>query len=101
MHTNKDHAPGSTRVSHSDASVSLARTTTEFDRKFECRPFAFSNLQTLFPTQNQKPPHFHKLAHSSLHGKKITPTFPSTSPLFVRSSAAVQMLTPLFSSAPA
>jgi len=62
-------------------------------------PFIFSNLQTLFPAANPQPSPFHALAHSFAQRKNVTPAFPITSELFVRSFAKERNSTPLLSAA--
>jgi hypothetical protein len=59
----------------------------------------FSRLRTLLPALKFQHPYFHALAHSLENERNITPAFPITPGLFVRSYATVQLSSPAFSSA--
>src|ERR1700723_1983078 len=62
-------------------------------------PRIFNGLRTLLPAQDFQHPYFHSLPHSLKNAQDITPAFPTTPALFLRSCARLQYSTPLFSSA--
>jgi hypothetical protein len=59
--------------------------------------FVFSRLCTLLTAPKLQAIYFHPLPHSLTFAGKLTAMFPVTSALFVRSSACVQVSTPLCS----
>jgi hypothetical protein len=62
-------------------------------------PFVFSSLRTLLPMQKFQHLYFHSLRHSLQYEQNITPAFPITPALSLRSSASEQKLTALLSCA--
>jgi hypothetical protein len=63
--------------------------------------FLFSVLRALLPAPKRQAPCFHLLPHSFKLLQNVTPIFPITSTLFVRSFAQERRSTPLFSCIPA
>ena len=59
----------------------------------------FSSLRTLLPAQKLQLPYFHSLPRSLKNRQNITPAFPITPALFVRSCARAHHSTLLFSCA--
>ena len=70
-----------------------------FDQEREYPSCVLSSLRNLFLAQKLQPSHSQELAHSFTHATNLTPAFPCTSPLFVRSFASVRKSTPLLSCA--
>jgi hypothetical protein len=60
-------------------------------------PFASNNLRTLFPVPKLQPSPFQSFRDSFTRCENITPAFPVTSTLFIRSFTQERKSTPLFS----
>lgn len=78
---------------------SLACLKINFLEESQKRPCVFNRLRTLLPAQKLQHPYFHSVPHSLKLTANITPAFPATSPLFIRSLAQERKSTPLFSCA--
>ena len=99
MFVSKEHPPQtSDPVRHPSAPSAPAHILARFDQERENASFILSSLRTLFLTPKLQPLHSQKLAHSFTHTESLTPAFPTTSTIFVRSSTKERKLTPLFSS---
>src|ERR1700733_11231790 len=100
MFTAKDQpAQHGAPIHRPDRSPGTLRPSANLGNTHENAPFIFSDLRTLFRPRNPQTQHLHSLAHSLTHSKNVTPAFPSTSALFLRSCASVQCSTPLLSCA--
>src|ERR1700733_5269519 len=98
MFATKDRLPHGAATFPRPVTVAApAGIISDLRQESQMPPFAFSSLRTLLPTQKLQGPHFHPLPHSLKNAQNITPAFPITSPLFIRSCARVQISTPLFS----
>jgi hypothetical protein len=74
-----------------------ARTLARFDRERENRPFVLNSLRTLFLAPIPQTSPFHQVEGSFAEAKNITPAFPSTSTLLLRSFVKERKSTPFFS----
>src|SRR5580658_7391004 len=98
----KDRPPQDAAVSSRPSTlVAPAGISSKFRQASENCLFVFSVLRTLLSVPKLQAPYFHSLPHSLKLAQNVTPIFPVTSTLFVRSFAQERKLTPLFSCIPA
>jgi hypothetical protein len=100
MFAAKDRRPQDAAVSSRPGTLAAAaRFRNSFRQESQKRPSVFSELCTLLTTQKYQRPYFHSLAHSLQQEQILTPVFPITPALFLRSCAQERKSTPLFSCA--
>jgi hypothetical protein len=98
MFTIKDRLPQDALASSGLGTlVAPPQISSNLGQKSKTRPFVFSRLRTLLPAQKFQRPYFQSLPHSLKYAQNITPVFPITSTLFLRSCACVQVSTSLLS----
>src|SRR5579862_8223954 len=102
MFVGKEHPlQSSDPVHHSAPSSAPAHTLLSFDHERENASFILNTLRTPFLAPKLQPSHSQKLAHSFTDTRNVTPAFPVTSALSLRSFVALRNSTPVFSCAPA
>jgi hypothetical protein len=98
MFAAKDRPPQDAAESSRPVTVAApARINRNLCQESQMSPFFFSRLRALLPAQNFQHPYFQSFPHSLQYGQNITPVFPITPALFVRSCACVKVSTLLFS----
>jgi hypothetical protein len=96
----KDRLPEDAAASpRRGAPAAPARINSNLRRESRKPPFVFSSLHTLLSAQKLQRPYFHSLPHSLQQERKLTPAFPITPGLFLRSLTQERKSTPLFSCA--
>jgi hypothetical protein len=99
MFATKDRSPQDLAASRPLTFAVPVPISTNPRQESQVRPFIFNGLRTLLPAQKFQPLHFHSLPHSLRQERNITPAFPITPALSLRSCASVQVSTPLLSGA--